>query len=109
MNGLCCAPDAPRALETACRPGTSGRSVTCASRAQAPVSPIITQSASERSSEALIAVRISTPAGPIARTVALRAMASWSRKTVNRTSTSIRAMSSVRVTVSVSASASAST
>ena len=73
------------------------------------MSPISTQSASGRSSDALIAVRTSTGAVPVARIVALRAMASWSRKIVKRRSTSMPASSSASVTVSVSASPSAST
>ena len=82
---------------------------TCASRAHAPVSPIITQSASGRSSDALIAVRTSTGAVPVARIVALRAMASWIAEEREPEVHLDARHSSPSVTVSVSASPSCST
>jgi hypothetical protein len=101
-NGLCSAPDAPRRLETAVRPGRSGVSTTCVSRAHAPLNCTNVQAASGRSSERLIAV--STVNGTrVARITLLRVIPGRSAKSVSRTSISRPVRSSARA-MAVSAS-----
>ena len=102
---MCCALETPRVLDADWRPGTRTRSTTWVSRAHAPLSPSITQSASGRSIDALIAVRRSMDPEPAARIVALVAMTDRSAKRVVRRSTSMPTSASTSVIVRVSASA----
>ena len=107
-NGLCSGPEPPRVDETATRPGASGRSTMCRSRAQMPESWIQVQSASGRSRVALIAVRTVT-GQPSLASVMLRATTGWCAKSVQRSVTVRRLWASAMSISSVSASASSST